>query len=193
MFDYGNHSSPHALWKYIEKNPGMVLEDISEASEIKHFYKASTVKTVISSMCISGILIKNIKDKVRTYQVNEIFPDANKAISYMNCFRANSNESEDHVRNTFFTVTVSNKIESLRMEIFVRTGRFLSLSGLISFLFDSQKMFEDEYNKKVEELIHEYDSRDDLRNKETPTTIIEKVSPMKKLLNFFKNMSFSYP
>lgn len=206
------------IWNYLKLNPGKTLSDITEAMQEERHYYPSTIKTAVSHMKNSGILIKITDDKVKTFEINNIFPNAEKATSYLHYFKYNSKYYSNRIEysNKIIGLTddVKNKLENLRMEIFVSTGRFLSNSSLVTHLFDNKKIFENEYAKKVEslvsdyavmektmisgyidkerELVLEYQNKGNFKNKELPITLIEKETLFQKFFNFFKSMKNSY-
>lgn len=202
------------IWNYLDTNPGKTLDNITDILYKERKYLPSTVKTALYHMNISGILIKTTDNKIKTFKVNDVFPDANKAFLYLYNFKRCSYITDYDIKIISYTDNVKNKIENLRMEIFVSTGQFLSNDSLINHLFDNKKIFENEYAKKVEslvndyavmektmisgyidkerELVLEYQNKGNFKNKELPITLIEKETLIQKFFNFFKSMKNSY-
>lgn len=182
-----------SIWVMIKNNPNIESSHIEkDICNLKHTTTA-TVRTLLSQMTISGIINREKIDGKRTLTVNNLFPNKDEAIKYSYLFKKYETYKEEKNIRFFFLSEELDKIDALRIELFLKTGLFYKHEQLFMHLLNYRESDMVEKTKAQEVVLNPEPPVLDYKKKEPTITLIEKSNPMDKLLNFFKNMRFSYP
>lgn len=186
-----------SIWVMIKNNPNIESSEIEkDICKLKHTTTA-TVRTLLSQMTISGIINREKIDGKRTLTVNNLFPNKDEAIRYSYLFKKYETYKEEKNIRFFFLNEELDKIDSLRIELFLKTGLFYKHEQLFMHLLNyrendilerSQAQETEVLPEHIQSSVFPYH-----KTNEIPIVEIEKPSAMDKLLSFFKNMKFSYP
>lgn len=201
-----------STWVMIKNHPELESSEIEKKiCHLKHTTPA-TVRTLISQMVNSGIVIREKIDGKRTLKVNLSFPNKSLAIKYSSLYKKYDTYNNEKNIRFMFLLEELEKIDALRIELFLKTGIFYKHEQLFMYLFkhhennileklktqESIKTTTDESNVVL--MSHPPVSEDgipvkriDSKEKDFSIFEIEKPTAMDKLLNFFKNMKFTYP
>jgi len=178
------------IWNYIKNNPNILLSNLEDyIVETKHS-TIGTVRTLLTLMTNSGVVVKSILNDKKVLNVNLLFIDSKQALKYTHSYKKHEGQKEEEFLSGYFLDSEIDKINSLRIELFIKRGYYMRFDQIFAYLI---KYHEDNITEKTAVVPEPIKIIPDYKNNELSITSIEKASLMDRTLNFFKNMSFSYP
>jgi len=183
-----NISLTQAIWIFIKDNPNVDINFFQEFILVSCNTTVNTVKTLLSIMLRSGVIVKSVNNENKVLNICPLFTDSKQVSIYVNYFHKHEAHKENKDLSSYFLEEELDQINALRMKIFVKTGDYLTFDQLFMYLLKyHNKGIKEKSDIKFVPILPDYITKD------PSITLIEKPNAMDKLLNFFKNMKFSYP
>lgn len=175
------------IWIYIKINPNVELSVLENNIVANKQTTLNTVRTLLTTMLSAGVITKNVIDKTKILNVCDIFKDSKQATIFVSEYRYWEGQKENKFLCGHFLDSEIDTINKLRIEIFLETGIYMRFEKL--FL----QLIKNHYDSITEKKLIQIEHNLDYKSKVYPIELVEKQTPMEKLLNFFKSMKFSYP